>query len=604
MMHKLRRIPWSLFGVPLIVVGGIAAYLIFSSQLHQPDLATPIIWFVIFVGSIELLKNSVASVVHGKFALDYIALLAITTGIVAQHYIVSAVIILMLAGGNALEKYGMMMAKKSLTALTNRIPHDVQLWRQGKGETKAPIASVAVGEEIFVRRGEVIPLDGNLVSKAAIVDESSLTGEPYMMDKVRGDAVRSGTVNTGEAIVVAVTRADADSTYRKIIDMVKRAQSEKSPLIRLADQYSGIFTLITFGLCAIAYILSGDWTRVLAVLVVATPCPLILATPVALMGGMNAAARKRIIIKRLSSIEVLSRVRALFLDKTGTLTLGKPIIKDITVDDTTITARRAVCVAAAIERSSLHPFAKAIMERAKNAGCAAFIAHDVKEHIGHGISGVVQGRRYVLERPKDGSGMSIQLVSAGKRVALFTFEDEVKKGASRILRSLMADGLHLFLYTGDTQARAQEAVASIGVAVDIQAQCTPQDKQIGIQRLKKQGFVTAMVGDGINDAPALAQADVGLVFSNEEQTASSEAADIVFLGGDLELLSYSLAIAKRTIRIALESIWVGIGASVLGMVAAAMGYLPPLAGALSQEVIDVVVILNALRSSRFKNDDV
>ncbi len=587
-LHALIR----LFAIPLIVFLGIILYLAAVYLFHQPILANIIVGATILVGSLELIQDTFASILKKKFALDYIAILAITVGIISGQLLVASVIVLMLAGGNSLEKYGTARAQRSLTALVNRIPSDVHVHKDGHIGKKVPVASVRAGTQILIRRGEVIPLDGILITKSAYIDESSLTGEPYMMDKVAGDAIRSGTVNAGDSIVIRVTKEDKDSTYRKIIDMVKRAQEEKSPMIRLADRYSGIFTFVTFALSLVAYLLSRDLTRVLAVLVVATPCPLILATPIALMGGMNSAAKKRIILKRLSAIEVLSRVQALILDKTGTLTLGRPKIK--TVEVSGIGEKDAIEIAAAIERNSLHPFAKAIVAASK----AHLPAREVKEIIGMGIKGTVSEKEYILRRPKLSSGMTIELMSSGKRLSLFTFEDEVKRDAGRILRKLIANGLHLFLYTGDKEARAQETMKSLGITMEIKAECTPKDKQIGIASLKKQGMVTAMVGDGINDAPALAQADVGMVFSNEEQTASSEAADVIFLGGDLELLSQALSIAQRSVRIALESIWFGIGLSVVGMLFAAVGFLPPIWGAVGQEAIDVAVILNALRASR------
>ncbi len=583
----MRHIPVDLIAIPIIAVVGIISYFLLSNTGHQ-FIADFIIWVVIFIGSLDLIRDTAVALYHRKFALDYIAILAITIGLVTGHYVVAAVIVLMLSTGEGLEKYGMMMARRSLTSLTNRIPHEVHL-AVGK---KVIIESVRVGQTIIVRKGEVIPLDGILTSSSAYIDESSLTGEPYMMDKVKGDAVRSGTVNAGDVMQVRVTKPDKDSTYRKIITMVTKAQAEKSPFIRLADRYSAVFTVVTITIAAIAYFVSRDLTRVLSVFVVATPCPLILATPIALMGGMNAAAKNRIILKRLSAIEVLSRVQALILDKTGTLTLGRPKVKDIRVAG--IEKEKAIEIAAAIERNSLHPFAKAIVEIAKKQ----ISATKVTETVGLGIRGTVAGTEYVLRRPKGHEGMSIELLKSEKRVALFTFEDEIKKDAARILKQLTAHGLRMFLYTGDRESRARETVAELGVDIDIKAECTPQDKQIGIAQLKKQRFVTAMVGDGINDAPALASADVGMVFSNEEQTASSEAADVVFLGGDLVLLSQALAIAKRTMRIALESVWVGMALSIFGMIAAAAGYIPPIFGAAGQEIIDIAVIINALRASR------
>jgi heavy metal-(Cd/Co/Hg/Pb/Zn)-translocating P-type ATPase len=512
------------------------------------------------VGSIELIHDTIQSLLHKKFALDYIAILAITTGVLTHEYLVAAVIVLMLAGGNTLEKYGVRKAKSALTKLTDRIPHTVLLTQSSE---VVSIASVAIGQEITVRQGEVIPLDGTLVSTEAIVDESSLTGEAFPQQKHQGQLLRSGTVNVSAPLILSVTKVDKDSTYRKIIQMVSDAQSEKSPLIRIADRYSVIFTIVTFVICALAYLLTGSLERVLAVLVLATPCPLILATPIALMGGVNAAASMRIIIKRLSSLEVLARVRAILFDKTGTLTLGKPSVKTIDRVDEHIALNDVLAIAAA------------------------------------GVSGVVDGHHYKLHR-FDGEEMSIALWRAEDVLAKFLFEDQIKSDAVTILTKFQEQGMKLALYTGDESTRTQNLLAKLHLQFEVHAHCTPEDKQKGIREFQRQGIVTAMVGDGINDAPALASADVGMVFSNEEQTASSEAADIVFLSGTLESVSDAIGIADHTLRIAKESIFVGIGLSIIGMLLAALGYIPPISGAIAQEAIDVCVILNALRATSWK----
>lgn len=585
------------FRLPLAVLAGIAASLALGVA-GLDTLAVGAVLFATVAGSYRLVLNTIQSLLRGHFALDYIAILAIAVALVTGEYLVAAVIALMVASGEALEDYGVSQAKRSLTALIDRIPREVTLWERGGPGSRMAIAAVAVGQEIFIRKGEVIPLDGVLVSDAALTDESSLTGEPYMMDKERGDLIRSGTINAGAPIAVRVTRREEDSTYRKIIEMVQQAQDEKAPLVRLADRYSAVFTAITLVIAAFAWIISGnDLTRVLAVLVIATPCPLILATPIALMGGVNAAARQRIIVKKLASIEVLSRARALVLDKTGTITLGRPRVTAVETapgrDEDELLA-----AAEAIERNSLHPLAKAIVTAARERGVPLRRAEQVEERIGSGIFGTVEGHRYGLAKLEGGGGMAIEMTVGSQRAAVFRFEDEIKPDSREIVAELRRRGLDLYIFTGDRREAAEQVAAALGGNVTVRAECTPADKKEGIEALRRQGRTTAMVGDGINDAPALAYADVGMVFSNEEQTAASEAADVVFLGGEFALVRTALSIARRTVAIALQSIVWGIGLSVLGMVAAAVGLIPPLAGAALQEAIDVAVILNALRASR------
>lgn len=590
-----------LFKVPVFIATGILVYFLVNSIANQHILADIIIGIVIFIGSIDLLRDTYRSLVHKKFALDYIALVAITTGVLSGEYIVAAVIVLMLAGGQTLEKYAVARAKKALTALADRIPKQVLLWHNDTFGKSVQIESVSVGTQIFVRKGEVIPLDGTLASEDGLADESSLTGEPYEIEKLQGDVLRSGTINIGRPMIVTVTKSDRDSTYRKIVEMVARAQDERSPLIRIADKYSGIFTAITFGISLFAYAISGDIKQVLAVLVIATPCPLILATPIALMGGMNALARKKIIGKTLASIESLSRVTDIIFDKTGTLTLGKPTVVSIDIKKPQFTKSQILGVAESIERNSLHPLAKAIVRMARQHNAKHVIARDVSEKIGYGITGVVDGVPYTLSKVKGTAGFAIELRRKTIRIAIFYFEDKMKEDASSVLNSLKKLGIHMSIFTGDKKEATRLVVNHMtGVELTIKTDCSPEDKLRGIKELRNAGRVTAMVGDGINDAPALAIADVGMVFSNEEHTAASEAADLIFLGGDFSLVLDSLRISKRTLTIAKQSIWVGIGLSTLGMLGASMGYIPPLVGAFLQEVIDVGVIFNSLRAASSK----
>lgn len=589
----------SLFKVPALVLTGIALYLLLFYVFHITVLATIIISLVIAIGSIDLLQDTFRSIIKKQFALDYIALLAITTGVLSGELLVSAVIVLMLAGGQTLEKYAVSRAKKSLTALTDRIPNSVLLWTKNDIGASVAIDTVSVGSLIFVRKGEVIPLDGTLVSENGLADESSLTGEPYEIEKISGDKIRSGTINIGKPMIIEVTRSEKDSTYRKIIDMVKAAQEEQSPLIRIADRYSAIFTVITLLLAAFAYAISKDFHQVLAVLVIATPCPLILATPIALIGGMNALARRKIIVKTLASIEALSRVTDIMFDKTGTLTLGHPRVVDIDIKKKQYSKVVVLSIAEAIERNSLHPLAKAMVLAARNMKVTHSVARNVTEKIGYGITGEVKGKIYTLTKISKQTGIGIEMRCRGVRIAVFHFEDKLKDDTKTILQKLESSGLHLSIFTGDKKEATQLALQRLGAMdIDVKTQCSPEDKMQGIKHLRRLGRVTAMVGDGINDAPALAAADVGMVFASGEHTAASEAADLVFLGGNFSMVFESLEVSRRTLAIAFQSIGFGIGCSVLGMVFASLGMIPPLMGAFVQEIIDIAVIFNALRASQ------
>ena len=595
------------FSIPGIVLAGTGAYLVLQA-LGLPDVAVAVAVAVTLLGSWGLLTETWTLLRKGQYALDYIAVLAIAVGLWSGEYVVAAIIALMVSSGRTLEEYGVSRAKRSLTALADRLPSDVLLWSGvssagGQPGASVRVADVTVGQAIYLRKGEVIPLDGVLESPVGLTDESSLTGEPYDIEKVAGDPIRSGTVNMGNPIVVRVTRPAGDSTYAKIVQMVQQAQDEKAPMVRLADRYSGVFTAVALLLAAFAYVYAEQvrgfdgMQAVLAVLVVATPCPLILATPIALLGGVNAAARKKIIVKNLSSLEALSRIDAIIFDKTGTLTLGRPRVSEV-VNLSTMSLPALLGIVEAIERSSLHPLAKALVAYAREHGAAPTQATDVQEVIGRGISGTVDGHTYLLSRVADGAGMAIEITRDGERMAAFAFEDQIKDDSGSTIAHLRQMGLQLLIFTGDRREAAMKVAEKLGTDVIVRAECSPADKQAGIEELRRQGKVTAMVGDGINDAPALALADVGLVFSHEEQTAASEAADIVFLGGDFGLVHDAVNVSKRTVHIAKQSILWGIGLSVVGMVFASLGFIPPIFGAALQEAIDVGVILNALRASQ------
>ena len=591
---------YGMFLVPAIVFLSLAAGLVLRFGYNLETGANVAFIFGIILGSVQVLQETAVLLYHKNFAIDYIAILAIIASMIAQQYIVGSVIVLMISGGNALERYAQQKAKSSLTALTNRIPHEVLVWFSETITRKVSIENVKIGEKIFVRKGEVIPLDGILISDYSQIDESSLTGEPYFIDKLKGDKVRSGTVNMGASIVVSVSKEDKDSTYRQIINMVRKAQEEKSPMIRMAHKYNWIFTAIALAIALGAYLYWKNFTIVLAVLVIATPCPLLIATPVALIGGMGAAAKKKIIVKNLGSIETLSVVNTLVFDKTGTITLGKPVLKHINIIDKKYDQHEVLSIAEAIERNSLHPIAHSLINEARHEKVLRQVASHVEEKAGSSISGIVKNKRYTLERGRESYAEDIHLMEGNKLIAEFIFEDVIKPDAKEIIKKLESQGMKIHVFTGDKEIAAKKLRDAIDMNVDVQSEMSPADKQKGIKSLKRKGNSIAMIGDGINDAPALALADVGMVFSHEENTASSEAADIVFLGGTFSEVYDSINISHKTMTIAKESLFVGLGLSIIGMGFAATGFIVPIIGAVLQEAIDVSVILNSLRTIGIK----
>lgn len=583
------------FKIPFLVLVGMLVYFTFA-VLRLDYLLFLVAFITIIVGSYKLVLETLEDIRNGKFGLDYIAIIALAVSLVTGELVVGLILSLMIASGRNLEEYGAKMAKRSLTELSERIPHDVTVERDSQSYKKA-VKDIGIGETLLIRKGEVVPLDGEIVSEEGLFDEQSLTGEAFPVTKLHGDYVRSGIINVGTIVRVKVLKEEKDSSYSKIIKIVERAQSAKAPLVRLADKYSIYFTIVTFTIAAFSFMLHGTLESILAVLVVATPCPLILATPIALLGGMNAQAKRRIIIKQLSSLEALARVDTVVFDKTGTITLGKPKVIDVILEKKDIEKSEVLSIAAAIERNSLHPLAGAIVEFGKNEKRAQ--ATKVEETVGKGIKGIVDGMEYILKKTDSSQGaMEIGLFKDGQLLAVFLFEDEIKPESKNIIQKLVNMHMDLQIFTGDKIEAAQKIVQNLGIDIKVRAGLTPEDKQKGIEELKRANKIVAMVGDGINDAPALALSDVGLVFANEEKTAASEAADIVLMGGNFTSVFYAILSSKRTIRIAKQSIVAGIGMSVVCMVFASVGLIPPILGAVIQEAIDVAVILNALRSSK------
>ena len=567
---------------------------------YVPNLGDPLAFVVIVLGATPLVRDTIRALRERRYALDYLALLAIAAAVAAVEFQVGAVIALMLASGQALEEYGVRRARRSLSLLADRIPRMALVVADSEPARPLPVDEITVGSIVLVRHGEVLPLDGELLSERALVDESSLTGEPYLLDKVRGDEMRSGTVNQGPPLKLRVRREARDSTYRQILGLVEAAQEGSAPMARLADRYSLVFSVVAIALASAAWWYSGSLDRALAVLVVATPCPLILGVPIALMAGVNRAARDKIIVKRLAGLEVLAGLSYLILDKTGTITVGRPELVRIELEPSRgFNEDELLALTAAVERHSLHPIAKSLVDAAQTRALPLLEVSDIEEVAGQGISAKVAQRHVVVHGASAPHGqMRVVCEVDGQAAGTFVLEDRLKPDARAVFERILRLGVELAIATGDRRAAAEHAVQELGLPLTIEAECTPAFKLELIRAHQALGRRVGMVGDGINDAPALAQADVGLVFTHEARTASSEAAHIVLLGGELRQVWQALAIARQTVRIATQGILLGIGLSVLAMLVAAMGYLPPLAGAFLQEGIDVLVIVNALRATR------
>jgi P-type E1-E2 ATPase len=406
-------------------------------------------------------------------------------------------------------------------------------------------------------------------------------------------------VNAGEALELMVSGTLATSTYAKIVDLVKNTERDQSPFVRLTTAANLPFTLLTLLISGGAYLLTGDIVRVLAVLVIATPCPLIIAAPVAFIGGLSRAAGRNIIVKTPAVLETIARVTTIFFDKTGTLTLGEPQLTGITLIDTKMDETQALTRAAALEFHSIHPLARAVITAAKERHLTPAPATDAKETIGTGIEGKVDGYSVSIAQAPEThhheGGISLLLTQDGKPLAVFHFADVLKENAKKLLVGLTRSGFKVAVLTGDRKENAETIFS--GLALDICADCTPEEKYRIVDEARARGEIVAMVGDGLNDAPALAKADVGIVFSGTENSASIEAADVAILGHDVALIHELFALSKRSVRIARESVYAGIGLSTVGMTFAAFGFIVPVEGALLQEGIDVAVITNALRAA-------
>jgi heavy metal translocating P-type ATPase len=574
----------------------------------------PFIWAAFSVPVlIVLVFEIVTSLRHGEVGLDIVAALSMTAAIAFGQELAAVVVALMYAGGQNLESFAEGRARREMTALLNRVPRTAIRQRNGVLE-EVSLESIVPGDRLLVRRGDIVSVDGEVAKGLAVLDQSALTGESLPVQQTTGDSVMSGSMNVGEAFDLVAARPAAESTYAGIVRLVESAQRSKAPMARLADRFALAFLAATVVLAGGAWLLTGDPVRAVAVLVVATPCPLILAVPVAIVAGLSRAAKQGVLIKGGKALEMLARVRSLVIDKTGTLTHGSARIVSIHALGE-ISADELLRLAASLDQASKHVIAQTIVAEARAQNLRLAVPTEVTEVPGEGIAGSIDGRRvfvggvHFVESRLPGYQASElgQFKAAGTAVVAVAIDglvagalvlaDDLRAGTERLLQDLRRHGVErIVLATGDRREVA-EAI-SAGLPIDsVRSELTPDQKVMVVLSERKSGPVM-MAGDGVNDAPALAAADVGLAMGARGAAAAAEVADVVLLVDSLARLVTAIEIAQRSRIIALESVYAGIGLSVIGMIAAAFGYLTPVEGALLQEVIDVAVVLNALRALR------
>jgi heavy metal translocating P-type ATPase len=562
-----------------------------------------------------LVIRTIAGILRGRFAADLVASLAILTALLLAQPLAGLVVALMQSGGEALEALAARRATRAVRDLEAQAPRQAHRLSD-RGLEECRVEQLAPGDRILVRPGEMVPSDAVVESGDAAVDHSRVSGEPVPLHASGGMVLMSGSLVVDGPLTLRVLRRAEESLYARIVTLVRNAQASKARFQRLADRAAVWFTPLTLLVCGIAWLASHDAMRVLAVLVVATPCPLILAAPVAFVGGINRAARQGIIIRHGEAIEAMAGVDAVIFDKTGTVTVGEPRVSAITAREPW-QASELLALAAAVEEGAGHPLARSITAEARERGVPELVAERIRESPGRGVSGVVAGREVVVgsrslvaetalaELPPAPNGdltsdlhayVTIDRHPAG----MISFSDRPRAGISTALGQLRALGIaRLALLSGDHASTTFTMASGLGFT-DIAGDQLPQDKVERVTRLLQTGYRVMMVGDGINDAPALSAASVGVAVAQTRSGIAAEASDVVLLSPEPGRVPEAIRLARRTLRIARQSVGLGLGLSGVAMLVAAAGFIRPVPGALLQEAIDLAVILNALRAAPWR----
>ncbi|UNK70558.1 heavy metal translocating P-type ATPase [Microbacterium sp. H1-D42] len=593
-----------------ILTGGLIATLVVIvlslAGLHEPArwIATIAVGIVIAITAWGMLKD----IIRGHFGLDILALIAMVATLAVGEYIASLVIVLMLSGGEALEDYAQRRAARDLTALLDRSPQIAHVLDGEDARPRdIPVDEVVPGMELLVRPSEIVPVDGVLLSAEASFDESSLTGESVPVGRSAGDEVLSGAVNGSNAVRIRALRLSSDSQYQQIIALVHEAQQSKAPTVRLADRFAIPFTLVSLAIAGVAWAIAGDPLRFAQVLVLATPCPLLIAAPVAFLGGLSRTAKEGVIVKGGAVIEQLARVRSAAFDKTGTLTQGRPELVEVRAAEG-MDADELLRLSASAEQYSSHVLAEGVRRAAAVRGLPLATATHAEEVATNGVSAVIEGRTVVVGKPAYVASLAPETVRTplasgqlaayvavdGRFAGALVLADAVRPEAAEVVDGLRAHGVErIAMLTGDAEATASAIAAPLGVT-EVHAELLPAQKVALAAEMTPRPML--MVGDGVNDAPVLAAADVGVAMGARGSTAAGEAADAVVLKDSLLPVLRAAEVGRHTLKVAYTAIWIGIVLSVGLMLIATTGVIPAVAGAFIQELVDLATILYALRA--------
>jgi len=603
MKQDSNNAPRMAMTVALVAAAGIALHLSFRFLGGQTTrVANVPLYVALAVGGIPLVAELAKKLWSGDFGSDFLAGVSIVTGILLREYLVATIVVLMLSGGTALEAFASRRASRVLDALAKRMP-SIAHRKLGEELVDVSASEIVIGDALVVLPHEICPVDGIVVEGQGSMNEAYLTGEPFEVEKAPGAAVLSGAVNGESLLMIRAEKLATDSRYARIMRVMEETQQRRPRMRRLGDRLGAWYTPLAIGLAIVAWLLSGKVDRFLAVLVIATPCPLLIAIPVAVIGAISLAARRGIIIKNPAVLEQIDSCRTFLFDKTGTLTYGKPSLTRVVSSDG-FSEKEILSLAASLERFSKHPLAAAILDSARQRGCALSPVSRVSEVPGEGLRGMVDGHEVLITGRSKASvewrlppvepGLECLVLVDGVFAALFGFEDSPRADSRVFVKHLSPRHrvTRVILVSGDREAEVQSLAEKIGIQRAYSAK-SPEDK-VELVRSETRLAKTVFVGDGINDAPAMQAATVGIAFGHENDIIS-EAADAVILERSLEKVDELIHIGRRMRRIALESALGGMALSGIGMALAALGWLPPIAGAVAQEVIDLAAVLNAVR---------
>lgn len=592
-------------------LAAIAAYFLLGWAGVSEAIRLIPLYVIVVAGGLPLVWSIARDLIARTPGADLLAALAIVTAVLLDEWLVAAIIVLMLSGGEALEEAATARAARVLEALAKRAPTLAHRLVGDEGRTEdVPVAEIRPGDRLLVLPHEVCPVDGEVLSGHGAMDESYLTGEPYVITKSVGSAVLSGAINGEDALVISATKTAADSRYAQIVGVLAEAEANRPRMRRLADRLGAWYTVLALGMGILGWAVSSDPERFLSVMVIATPCPLLIGVPVAIVGAISLAARSAIIVKDPGALEQIAKATTILLDKTGTLTYGRPAVTNVDVAPG-FDRSEVLRTAGALERYSRHPLATAVVQAAEEELGEEFDGRveRLSERSGEGLTGVVDGREIRITSRRNASallgaesgaipgqvaGMEAVVLIDGHYAATIQFRDEPRVGAAEFVSHLgPRHGVtKTMLISGDRATEVEYLARRVGIA-EVHAEVSPEEK-LAIVRAENGRGITLFLGDGINDAPAMAAADVGVAFG-QESDITSEAAAIVILDSSMERVDELIHIGERMRRIALQSAVGGIALSMVGMVLAVMGELPPIYGAVAQEVIDLLAILNAAR---------